>query len=120
MTLELSALGHVRGRDEDVVQHVISEASRASLDPYRPQVVISEEGYYLQIGNFLLGVTPSAEVLKEERLTWGRWTDALTGIQGYVEAYPGYDLSFDIWVTPEVGQSEGYVVGTGFAFTRGW
>ena len=118
MTLELFALGHIQGRSEDMVQRVLREATRASLHPYRPQVAISEKGYQLQFGSFLLGLTPSAETVGQERLTWGRWTDALTGIQGYVEAYSGYDLAFDIWVTPEVGQSAGYVVGAGFAITR--
>lgn len=118
MTLELSPLGLIRGRDENVVEQVLNKATQASLDPYRPLVAMSEDGYQLQDEGFLLGVTPSAEIPGEEHLTWGRWTDALAGIHGYVEAYPGYDLTFDIWVTPEVGQSKGYVVGTGFAITR--
>ena len=97
---------------------VLSDALQASLNPYRPWEPMPESGYQSQRGLFLLGVTPSAEVTGEERLTWGIWTDALAGMQGYVEAYPGYDFSFDIWVTPEVGQSTGYVVGAGFAMTR--
>lgn len=101
-----------------MVKQVLSEATHASLDPYRPQVAISEDGYQLQGKGFLLGVTPSAEIPGEEHLTWGGWTDALTGIHGYVEAYPGYDFTFDIWVTPAIGQSKGYVIGAGFAITR--
>ena len=97
---------------------MLNEAFQASLDPYRPQVALSEDGYQKQDGNFLLGVTPSAEIPGEERLTWGRWTDALAGMHGYVEAYPGYDFTFDIWLTPEIGQSQGYVIGAGFAITR--
>lgn len=63
-------------------------------------------------------MTPSAEIPGDARLTWGGWTDALAGIYGYVEAYPGYDFAFDIWLTPEIGQNEGYVIGAGFAITR--
>lgn len=61
---------------------------------------------------------PSAVSPGEETLTWGRWTDALEGMGGYVVAYPGYDFSFRLWVVPDVGTSEGYVVGAGFAITR--
>ena len=118
LTLELSSLGLIPGRNERVVAQVINEATQASSDPYRSQLAISDEGYQLQGGRFLLGVTPSAVVAGEERLTWGRWTDTLAGILDYVEAYPGYDFTFDIWVVPEVGQSEGYVIGGGFAITR--
>ena len=79
---------------------------------------MTDTGYQIQIGSFLLGVTPSAEISGQERLTWGRWTDTLTGIFGYVEAYPGYDFAFDIWVSAEVGQSAGHVVGAGFGIKR--
>lgn len=96
----------------------MSEAIQASVNPYRPQTALSEDGYQLQHGGFLLGVTPSAQIPGEERLTWGMWTKALTGIHGYVEAYPGYDFSFEIWLIPAVGQSQGYVIGAGFALTR--
>ena len=118
MTLELSPLGLIRGRDESTVAKVLAESFRASLDPYRPEVAITEDGCQRQEGSFLLGVTPSARLPGEEPLTWGKWTDALAGIQGYVEAYPGYDFSFEIWLTPAVGHSQGYVIGAGFAMTR--
>lgn len=37
----------------------------------------------------------------------------------YVEAYPGYDFSYNIWWAPEgEGKSAEYVVGSGFAKTR--
>lgn len=37
----------------------------------------------------------------------------------YVETYPGYDFSYNIWWTPEDQEkSEEYVVGSGFAMTR--
>lgn len=77
-----------------------------------------KDGYHTRDGSFLLGVTPSVEVSGQEPLTWGRWTGTLAGMSSYVGTYPGYDFSFDIWVTPEVGQSQGYVVGAGFAMTR--
>ena len=50
-------------------------------------------------------------------LTWGMWTIVLTGMNGYVQAYPRYDFLFEVrlvqgWVL------EGYVIGAGFAMTR--
>ena len=97
---------------------MLNEAFRASLVPYRPEVAISEDGYKLQEGAFLIGVTPSAVIPGEERLTWGLWSDVLLGMKGYTEAYPGFDFIFDIWLTPQVGHSKGYVIGAGFAITR--
>lgn len=68
--------------------------------------------------SFALGVTPTIEVPGKERLNWGMWSDSLLGINLYVQAYRGYDFTFDIWFVPEVGHSEGYVIATGLAFTR--
>ena len=69
-------------------------------------------------GGFLLVLHPSAVSPGEETLKWGRWTDALEGMGGHVEACPGYDFSFRLWVVPDVGTSERYVVGVGVAMTR--
>ena len=101
-----------------MVEKVLNEATQASLNPYRPQATMPKDGYQTRDGSFLLGVTPSVEVPGQEPLTWGRWTGTLAGMYSYVETYPGYDFGFDIWVTPEVGRSQGYVVGAGFAMTR--
>lgn len=79
---------------------------------------MSGRGYQAQIGTFLLSIVPYARTLGRERMTWGRWTDALVGIQAYVEAYPGYDFSFEILVQPAVGASTGYLVGHGIGMTR--
>lgn len=45
------------------------------------------------------------------------WTIVLTGMSGYVQAYPGYDFMFEIEM---VGEEElrGVVIGAGFAMTR--
>ena len=90
--------------------------------PFRPHEAMGDRGYQIHVQGFLLGVAPSSPATKrpsERPLTWGMWTECLTGIHGYVEAYPGYDFSFDIWLTPSVGTSTGYVIGSGFALTRG-
>ena len=122
--MELSPLGLVRGRDERVVETVLNDAFRASLVPFRPHEPINEEGWKIYEGGFVLGVSPSSRSTQrptEKRLTWGMWTECLAGIHGYVEAYPGYDFSFDIWFTPSIGTSVGgYVIGSGFAYTRGF
>ena len=120
--MELSSLGLVRGRDERVVERLLNDAFRASLMPFRPNLPIYAEGYKITEGNFNLVVSPSSPATRqpgERELTWGMWTECLAGIHGYVEAYPGYDFSFDIWLTPSVGRSVGYVIGSGVAFTRG-
>lgn len=51
-------------------------------------------------------------------LTWGMWTIVLTGMNGYVQAYPGYDFQFEIRLM-QGEEIEGYVIGAGFAMTRG-
>ena len=121
--MDLSTLGLVRGRDETAVQQVLNDAFRASLVPFRPGEAMKDEGYKLNEGGFVLGVSPSSPATRkptEVPLTWGMWTECLAGIHGYVDAYPGYDFTFDIWWTPSIGTSVGgYVIGSGFAFTRG-
>lgn len=46
------------------------------------------------------------------------WSDVLSSIHEYVEAYPGYDFAFEVWFTPPVGASSGYVIGGGLGITR--
>lgn len=118
LTLEINTLGLIRDRDESLVEKVLNDAFRASINPFRPSTGLPQAGYQLQEGRFLLGVAPSRTLPGEKRVTWGMWTEVLTGIHGYAEAYPGYDFSFDIWWTPQVGSSQGYVIGTGLAKTR--
>ena len=108
----------MRGRDERLVEQVIGEAFRASLDPYRPLQSLPEDGYKLQIDYFALLVTPSKRLPGEETLTWGMWTEVLAALQGYVKAYPKYDFTFDVYLLPPVGGSHSYVIASGFAFTR--
>ena len=98
---------------------VLQDAFQASMSPYQPHVAISQAGYQVQEGSFLLGVTPSAQLPGEEPLRWGMWTDTIGGLYRYVKVYPGYDFQFDIRLTPPVGSSTGYVVGAGLAITRG-
>ena len=121
LSIELSSLGLVRDRNERNVEHVLNDAFRASLIPFRPHEPIDDAGYKLYEGGFVLGVAPSSPSSRrtgEKALTWGMWTECLAGIHGYVEAYPRYDFSFDIWLTPSIGGSQGYVIGSGFALTR--
>ena len=73
-------------------------------------------GYKLQEQNFIVGVTHAAGM---HELTWGMWTTILTSMMGYVQAYPGYDFLFEIRLM-EGGELAGFVVGAGFAMTRGW
>ena len=83
---------------------------------------MNDEGYKLTQGAFVLVVQPSSPASRQRHqkpLTWGMWTECLAGLHSYVEAYPGYDLSFDIRLTPAIGSSAGYVIGSGFAFSRG-
>lgn len=72
-------------------------------------------GYKLQEQNFIVGVTHAAGM---HELTWGMWTTILTSMMGYVQAYPGYDFLFEIRLM-EGGELAGFVVGAGFAMTRG-
>ena len=117
MTLELNSLGVIPRRDEGLVQYVLNKAFRASLD-HPPLQPMSEAGYKLQEGNWLLGVVPSRTLPGEERIKWLMWTEALSGLLGYTRAYPGYDFTFEIWLSRPVGTSDGYVIGTGFAMSR--
>ncbi|KAL8731531.1 MAG: hypothetical protein Q9166_003377 [cf. Caloplaca sp. 2 TL-2023] len=50
-------------------------------------------GYKLQEGGFLLSVSHS---VGQSALTWGMWTIVLTGMDGFVQAYPGYGFYFGI------------------------
>ena len=117
LILELNTLGVIRNRDETIVQHVLDEAFRASLDR-PPNVGLSQAGYQLQEGTFLLGVAPSRTLPGEQRLKWQMWTETLTGLFGYTRAYPGYDFTFEIWLFPEDGSVKSYVIGAGFAISR--
>lgn len=60
----------MRGRDERLVERVLAEAFRASLDPYRPQQPLPEDGYKLQIDYFALLVTRSKRLPGEEIFTY--------------------------------------------------
>ncbi|KAM0799829.1 hypothetical protein BDR22DRAFT_890107 [Usnea florida] len=119
LIIEFSPLGLIPNRNETLVQQTIRQATIASLSPYRPQTPLSENGYHLQEGGFLLGVQPSVHRPGEEPLTWGRWTDALWGVFAYVQAYPRFDFSFMLWVLEDLRAGDGYVIGAGFAITRG-
>ena len=122
LTLELSSLGFIPGRNEAVVRTVLNDAFRASLIPFRPHQSMDEAGYKISEGGFVLGMSPSSAASRlpsQKPLTWGMWTESLVGLNGYVEAYPGYDFTFDIRFAPPVGPSVGYVIGSGVAFTRG-
>lgn len=84
-----------------------------SLD-YRIGAKMPGQGYKVQEGNFLMTVNPAVGV---SELTWGMWTILLSGINGYVMAYPGFDFQFQIRKYKEEDIA-GYVIGTGFAMTR--
>ncbi len=72
-------------------------------------------GYQLQSREFLLSVSHSTG---RYDLTWGMWTIVLTAMTGYVHAYAGYDFMFEIELI-KPGQIMGYIIGAGFAMTRG-
>lgn len=94
------------------------DALYTSLD-FRVTATMPDDGYQMTKGNFLLGVTHSVLTEGERELTWGMWTVVLTGMSGYVQAYPGYDFSFEIRLMAGEEEIEGHVIGTGFAMTRG-
>ncbi|KAL8659928.1 MAG: hypothetical protein Q9202_006883 [Teloschistes flavicans] len=106
-------LGLIPHRDETAVRKVISDAIHDSI-AYRINAKMPGHGYKEQEGGFLLSVSHSAG---RSELTWGMWTIVLTGINGYVQAYPGYDFQFTIR-RYEPADIAGYVVGAGFAKTR--
>ena len=97
---------------------MLNEAFRASNRPFRPQTPMAMQGYQLQRDSFLLSVLPSKRLPGQKPLSWGYWSEVLLAMSEYVEAYPGYDFSFNIWWKPEDGESQGYVIGSGFAKSR--
>lgn len=111
--VEFSSLGLIPHRDETAVKKVISDAIHDSIR-YRLSAKMPGHGYKEQEGDFLLSVSHSAG---QSELTWGMWTIVLTGINGYVQAYPGYDFQFTI---RKYGPADiaGYVIGAGFTMTR--
>ncbi|KAL8639105.1 MAG: hypothetical protein Q9228_003820 [Teloschistes exilis] len=111
--VELFPLGLIPHRDEAVVRKVISDAIHDSIN-YRINAKISVQGYKKQEDGFLLSVSHSVGRLE---FTWGMWTIVLTGLNGYVQAYPGYDFQFTIrkYLPADIA---GYVIGSGFAKTR--
>ncbi|KAL8963804.1 MAG: hypothetical protein Q9197_007071, partial [Variospora fuerteventurae] len=106
-------LGFIPNRNETLTKLVLREALYESLH-YRTTAKIAGHGYKLQIKNALLSVAHSTGV---GDLTWGMWTVVLREMQGYVEAYPGYDFEFEVrkYRGEEI---EGYVIGAGFMETR--
>ena len=72
-------------------------------------------GYQVQDQTFIVGVTHAAGM---QELTWGMWTNVLIAMTGYVKAYPCYDFLFEIRLL-EGEELEGFVIGAGFAITRG-
>ena len=76
---------------------------------------IPGHGYKLQTRSFLVGVSHSAGA---HDLTWGMWTIVLTAMKEYTQAYPGYDFLFEVRLL-EGQEIAGFVIGAGFALTRG-
>ena len=66
----------------------------------------------------MLSVLPSRRLPGQKPLSWGYWSEVVLALFEYVEAYPGYDFSYNIWWKSEDEPSQGYVIGTGFAKTR--
>lgn len=63
----------------------------------------------------LIGVN---HAVGSSEITWGMWTVVLTGLSGYVQAYPGYDFLFEVKLM-ERGALEGWDIASGFVMTRG-
>lgn len=114
LILEFSPLGRNPTRNETLVSETLLDALHTSLD-YKVSAKLTGHGYKLQNGDFLVGVSHYAGV---HLLTWGMWTVVLTGMMGYVQAYAGYDFAFEIRLV-EGEEIEGFVIGAGFAITRG-
>ena len=115
----MTALGQIPGRNESAVEEDINRAFTASIARPQPRIAIPQRGLHVQGQGFLLGVTPSRRLPGEELLTWGMWSDVLSSIHEYVDAYPGYDFAFEVWFTPPDGAaSSGYVIGGGLGITR--
>lgn len=71
-------------------------------------------GFQTQDGEFLIGVNHAVGM---QDFTWGMWTIVLTGMAGYVNAYPGWDFMFEVEVM-EPWDIKGLNVAAGFAMTR--
>ena len=112
--MHFAPLGHIPNRNETLVANVLRDALHASLN-YRVSAKMPGHGYQLQEQDFLLSVSHSVGV---RDLTWGMWTMILTAMKGYVEAYRGYDFLFEVELVEEE-QLRGYIIGAGFAMTRG-
>ncbi|KAL8920224.1 MAG: hypothetical protein Q9208_006389 [Pyrenodesmia sp. 3 TL-2023] len=108
-----TVLGQIPNRNEAIVKKTIQESIYESLN-YRVVAKMPGQGYKLQEGNFLISVNHAAGA---SELTWGMWTILLSGINGYVMAYPGYDFQFEI---RKYSQEDivGYIIGAGFGVTR--
>lgn len=113
LAIVFSPLGRIPARNETLVKEVILDALHTSLD-YRVTAKIPGHGYKLQERDFLIGVSHTTGV---SDLTWGMWTIVLTGMSGYVQAYPRYDFLFEVRLL-QGWELEGYVIGAGFAMTR--
>ena len=49
-------------------------------------------------------------------LTWGMFTVVMTSVKGYLQAYPGYDFSFDVRLFREMSL-DNVVIAAGFLAT---
>ncbi|KAI4168985.1 MAG: hypothetical protein LQ343_006016 [Gyalolechia ehrenbergii] len=114
IAIEFSPFGFIPGRNETLVQDVFYETLHDSLN-WRIAARMPEQGYKLQVRDFLISVMPTVGV---RELTWGLWTMVLAAMGGYVRAYSGYDFMFEVRLLREQ-EVEGLAIGTGFAMTRG-
>ncbi|KAL8956991.1 MAG: hypothetical protein Q9193_005624, partial [Seirophora villosa] len=113
LAIEFYPLGFIPNRNETLVKDVLRQALYESLN-YRTTAKMPGQGYKMQEQEFLLSVSHSAGV---GDLTWGMWTVVLGEMQGYVDAYPGYDYQFEIRKYRD-WEIRGYVIGAGFVETR--
>ncbi|KAI4095731.1 MAG: hypothetical protein LQ344_001448 [Seirophora lacunosa] len=113
LAIEFYPLGFIPNRNETLVKDVLRQALYDSLN-YRTTAKMPGRGYKMQEREFLLSVSHSAGV---GDLTWGMWTVVLGEMQGYVDAYPGYDYQFEIRKYRD-WEIAGYVIGAGFVETR--
>ncbi|KAI4220552.1 MAG: hypothetical protein L6R36_007545, partial [Xanthoria steineri] len=90
--VEFFSIGRIPHRDEGAVKKVILDGIHETLR-YRVNAKMPGHGWKLEEGGFLLSVGHAAG---QSELTWGMWTIVLTGMNGYVQAYPGYDFQFNI------------------------
>ena len=100
----------IEDRDETECAEAIQKAISAAGDPTKYDVKVPEFEHTYAQGDNLLDIIPKKGYPDQTtELTWGIWSQALTGVSNFRLAYPGLYFVFEVYVYPGGSGDENYV-----------